>query len=36
MVLRYYQKQGGSKMKVMKTVISTLRMLACHRLGLQK
>ena len=36
MVLRYYQKQGGSKMRVMKTVTSTLRMLACHRLGLQK
>lgn len=34
MVLKYYQKKGGSKMKVLTTVLATLRLLAKHRLGM--
>jgi dolichol-phosphate mannosyltransferase len=36
MVLRYYQKQGDSKMRVVKTVFNTLKLLVKFRLGLNK
>ena len=33
MLLRYDQKEGGSKMKVLRTIGQTVKLLLCRRFG---